>query len=304
MKLNYREKIILGVFLAVAILLGAFLGLVKPKSKTLEDNKARLEELEAQKAEIDAKILQIKPLQDKIREIYAETNKIAEVFVPKENIDTPMKLDKMLQEYADKNEVEISSLEVSKPTVGSLNYYYFEDDDYAESYREEVDLGGQLQAQYDAEHAEQNALKEREVENLFETNYGVVVNGTKENIFNYLEAIKQYDKAILIKSVQIYDYSFGKDALREAERAGAEIAEAIAPTEEPAAPAEGEEAEAAETTETTEAETAEETPAEEHFSVTVDGKELTDTSDVQIVLSVYSVFTMPEPNVDYVPSAS
>ena len=49
MKLNYREKIILGVFLAVAILLGAFLGLVKPKSKTLEDNKARLEELEAQK---------------------------------------------------------------------------------------------------------------------------------------------------------------------------------------------------------------------------------------------------------------
>jgi hypothetical protein len=302
MKLNYREKIILGCFLAVAILLGAFLGLVKPKTKTLKDNQARLEELEAEKAEIDAKILQIKPLQDKIKEIYQETNQIASIFVPKEEIDTPVKIDKMLQKYADENDVKVTSLEVSKPTVASLDYYYYQDDDYAESYREEVDLGGQLQAQYDAEHAEQKHLEEREVENLFETKYGVVVNGTKENIFKYLEAIKQYDKAMVIKSVQIYDYSFGENALREAMKAGAQIAETVAPPTEEAAPAEGEEAEAQEQGgETTEEAAPQETAP---TSVTVDGKEITNTSDVQIVISVYSVFTMPEPNVDYVPSAT
>ena len=298
MKLNYREKIILGVFLAVAILLGAFLGLVKPKTKTLKDNQARLDELELQRSDIETKINQIQPLKDKINEIYNETNKLAEIFVPTEDADTPVKLDKMLQKYADDNEVEITSLEVSKPTVGSLQYYYYTEDDYAQSYREEVDLGGQLQAQYDALHAEQKALDEREVESLFETRYGVLVNGTKENIFNYLKAIKDYDKAVVIKSVSIHDYSFGENALREAMKAGAQIAETAAP-EPQEEPAEGEEAE---TTEDAQAEETREEAAPA-TSITVDGEEFTNKSDVQIVISVYSVFEMPEPNVDFIPAA-
>jgi len=312
MKLNYREKIILGCFLAVAILLGAFLGLVKPKTKTLKNNQARLEELNDEKDEITNKINQIEPLQKKIHDIYDETVKLADIFVPSEDVDTPVELDEMLQKYADENNVLLETVQVGTPSVSNLNYYFFKTENVDSTYRDSVDLGGQLEQKYLSDHEEELALKEREVEQLFQTKYGVKIVGTKENIFNYLEAIKDYDKAMIINSVQIYDYSFGQDAIDAARNAGSQIAEAVAPQEE--APAETEEAaaeettEAAETAETTEtaepAENAEETPqASAPTTVVVDGQEITNESECQIVISVYSVYDVPEPNTSDIPAA-
>lgn len=313
MKLNYREKIILGCFLAVAILLGAFLGLVKPKTKALKDNQARLEELNTQKEEITNKINQIEPLQKKIHDIYDETVKLADIFVPSADVDTPVELDEMLQKYADENNVLLETVQVGLPAVSDLRYYYFQSPDSDSSYRESVDIGGQLEEKYLAEHEEELALKDREVEQLFQTKYGVKIIGTKENIFNYLEAIKDYDKAMLINSVQIYDYSFGQDAIDAAKDAGSQIAEAVAPAEETPAEEVAEEttepaenAEAAETAETAEtAENAEETPqAAAPTTVVVDGKEITNESECQIVLTVYSVYDIPEPNTTDIPAAT
>ena len=215
----------------------------------------------------------------------------------------------MLQKYADENDVRIASLEVGTPSVTELKYYYYSADDYAAQYRETVDLGGQLQAEYNEDNKEALSLKDREVESLLETKYGVKVVGTKENIFKYLEAIKDYDQAMNIRSVQISDYTFGEAALEQARQAGAQIAEAIAPPAEeaPADEAAAEETEAEAETEAP-AETEEETAAAEEASaptaVVVDGKTITNESDCQIVISVYSVFTMPEPNVDYIPAAN
>ena len=115
---------------------------------------------------------------------------------------------------------------------------------------------------------------------------------------------------MLINSVQIYDYSFGQDAIDAAKNAGSQIAEAVAPAEETPAEEVAEEtaepaenAEAAETAET--AENAEETPqAAAPTTVVVDGKEITNESECQIVLTVYSVYDIPEPNTTDIPAAT
>ena len=306
MKLNFREKIILGCFLAIAILLGAFLGLVKPKTKQLKENQERLEQLKSEREEMENKINQIGPLKTKINEIFEDTNKLAELFVPSEDVDTPVELDEMLQKYADENNVRILSLDAGTPSVTKLDYYYYSSSDYAASYRESVDLGGQLQQQYDEDHKESLALNDREVEDLFETKYGIKVQGTKENIFKYLEAIKDYDKAMNIRSIQISDYTFGEAALEEARNAGSQIAQAIAPAEEeaPAEEAEAETTEAETPAESEEPEAEAQEEASAPTAVVVDGKTITNESECQIVMSVYSVFTMPTPNVDYIPDAN
>ena len=298
MKLAYREKIILAVFLAIAILFVGFLWLVKPKTKKLNDNKMKLEDLQEEKEEIDRKIAQIKPLQDKISEIYNDTNKITEIFVPINDVNHPIKLDKVLQQFADENNVKILSLEVEAPDVDELDYYYYESEDPGQSLREDADINGNLQQQYDEQHAEEVSLADRQVEDLYQTKYGVRVNGTKEDIWNYLKAIKEYNKALLINQVNISDYSFGQDAIEELQKKGQQIVEAVAPQPEET-PAEGEGEQPAEENQ----EVQEEQP-ETQTAVTIDGQEITNTSDVQIVITAYSIYAMPEPDTETIPPAA
>jgi|GEM_PF-393370 len=298
MKLAYREKIILAVFIAIAILFVGFLWLVKPKTQKLNDNKLKLEELQEQKEEVDRKIAQIKPLQEKIKEIYDDTNKITEIFVPINDVNHPIKLDKVLQQYADENNVKILALEVEAPEVEDLDYYYHESDDPGKDLREQADINGNLQEQYDGEHAEEVSLSERQVEELYQTKYGVRVNGTKEDIWNYLKAIKEYNKALLVNEVSISDYSFGKDAIEELQKKGQQIVEAVAPQPEET-PAEGEGEQPAEE--------GQEVPAEQpeaQTSVTIDGQEITNTSDAKIVITAYSIYAMPEPDTETIPPAA
>lgn len=298
MKLSYREKIILAVFIAIAILFVGFLWLVKPKTQKLNDNKLKLEDLQDQKEEIDRKIEQIKPLQEKIKKIYDDTNKITEIFIPVDEVGSPVAFDKALQHYADENNVKILSLEVDTPEVEELKYYYYEGKDIDADLREAADINGNLQQQYDDEHAEQVSLSDREVETLYQTKYGVKVNGTKEDIWNYLKAIKEYNKALLINQVNISDYSFGQDAIEELQKKGQQIVEAVAQTpEETPAEEGGEEAAATE-------ETAPEEQAQSSVSVTLDGQEITNTSDAQIVITAYSIYKMPEPDTETIPPAA
>lgn len=297
MKLTYRDKVILAVFLFIAITLVGFLWLIKPKTKKLQDNQVRLEELQQQQEEVRLKIDQIKPLQEKIKTIYSDTKKVSEVFVPISDVDTTVKLDQALQKYADENNCKVLKLEVSKSKVSGLNYYYYKDENDDAELRENADINGNLPDQYNEQHAEQVSLDDRQVEDMYQTLYGVKVNGTKEDIWNYLRAIKEYDKALLINSVKINDYSFGQDLLDEIEKTGQQIAQVVTTQEE--APAEGEEAPAEGEAEANEEE--QKTPV---ISITLDGKEVTNTSDVEIVITAYSIYEMPEPDVDFVPSAS
>lgn len=269
MKLNYRDKIILAIVLAIAILLAGFFVLIKPKTQDIKSHKATLSERQDKKAEIERDIAKIEPLKEKIHETYVETNKLAEIFVPLSDINHPLLLDEYMQKFADENNVEIKTLELASPKVGALKYYYLPYEDIGVDLRSAADVNGDLQKQVDEESAEATALSQRTVESLFLTQYGLSINGKKEDIWNYLKAIEDYDKAVVINSVEISDYSFGKDA---AEKEGTQVT---------STPSEGEEGEEGEET-----------------AAATTSTEITDTSDAKIVISLYSVYNMSEPNTE------
>lgn len=299
MKLNYRDKVILGILLAVVIAIAGFVGLIKPKNEEIKEDEALLVTKQEEQADLEARIARIQPLKSNIDETYEETSKLIADFIPLEDIDTPVEVDQYMQHYAEECGVRIDNLEISANKESSLDYYYFESDGMpSQDMRDMADLNGDY-ATGDAEtNAEQNALSQRNVETVVQSQYGVKVTGTREALWSYLKAIEELNKTMIVNQVRIDDYSFGADAL-EAEGS---VAPASTP-EETENPDEtqndtnfDENAEQpAETTpdENADAETPEPAPAPE--ALTIDAA---DTSSVQVVISLYSVYDMPKPNTE------
>ncbi len=295
MKLNYRDKIILAVILALAILALSYFGLIKKKSQEITDNKARLADLKSQQEEIQQKIDMIPTLKQKIQAVYDDTNNITSIFVDRKNVEGTAILDQYMRKFADENKVRIVELEAKNPQVEKIEYYYYEMDDEEKELRKAADLSGSLEADYKVSSAENDALSARNVESIIRTQYGIKVVGTKAEIWAYLKAIKDYDEAITIDSVNIQDYSFGEDA---AKKEGIELSNSAEDIEKMKADA------------IQEGMTDEEIEAAlaaidaQVSSVTSNGKEITNTSQVEIAISLYSVYNMSEPDLDYIPSES
>lgn len=295
MKLNYRDKIILAVVLALAILALSYFGLIKKKSQEITDNKARLADLKSQQEEIQQKIDMIPTLKQKIQAVYDDTNNITSIFVDRKNVEGTAILDQYMRKFADENKVRIVELEAKNPQVENIEYYYYEMDDEEKELRKAADLSGSLEADYKVLSAENDALSARNVESIIRTQYGIKVVGTKAEIWAYLKAIKDYDEAITIDSVNIQDYSFGED---DAKKEGVELSNSAEDIEKMKADAIQE----GMTDEEIEAALA---AIDARFaSVSSNGKEITNTSQVEIAISLYSVYNMSEPDLDYVPSES
>jgi Tfp pilus assembly protein PilO len=230
MKLNYRDKVILGILLAIVILLLGFFLLIKKTNQEIKDNKAILAEVQQQKDEIDAKIAEIKPLKTKIKATYDETTKLTDDFVAYNDIYNARKADQYMQHFAEDSEVKIKTLSVSDLTVGQLSYYYLKHSVLAEDQLTQADLNGDRQAANEDLKAEANALAARTQESVLVSNYSVTVEGDKEKIFDYLKAIEEQDKTIIINSVSLTNVPIGEKAeqkLRESAEGG-EIPKATA----------------------------------------------------------------------------
>ncbi len=211
MKLNYRDKVILGIVLAVAILLGGFFGLVRPKSKKIKDHEATLATKEEERDQVQSKLDQIEPLKKKINEIYDNTTDMTDDFVDLDNISDEHLVDMYMQHFAEESEVEIKVLNVEPVDDMDLEYYYFETDVVGQNLIDGADLNGDMQAGLDASMAEQTALEERNVESVVATSYAIQVVGNREQIWAYMKALAEQDETILINSVEIGDYRFGSD---------------------------------------------------------------------------------------------
>lgn len=297
MKLNYRDKVILGILLAVVIAVAGFVGLIKPKNQEIKDDEALLATKQEEQADLEARIAKIQPLKNNIDETYEETNKLIADFIPLEDIDTSVEVDQYMQHYAEECGVRIENLEVSANRESSLNYYYLESDGMpSQDMRDMADLNGDY-ATSDAEtNAESNALSQRNVETVIQSQYGVKVTGTREALWNYLKAIEELNKTIIVNQVRIDDYSFGADAL-EAEGISAPTATPDETNPDEANPETNDEnaEQPAETSSDENADTETPEPAPAPAALTIDEA---NTSSVQIVISLYSVYDMPKPNTE------
>lgn len=256
MKLNYRDKVILAVVLALIVFVGGFFGLIKPKSKEIDESKATLAAKEAQVTEIKNKIARIDPLTNDINDLYDDTNNKAKLFVPMEEINNPVVLDEYMQDLANENNVRINTVNLGQTSVGSLPYYFYTPTDIGGELRSEADFSGALQAKQNEINAESSSLSARIAERVLATQYGVNITGTKEDIWNYVQAVADIKNAVILNSLSLTDYTFGAN-------------QEMTITNEDGS------------------------TTTINVSAGEDG-----TSDAQIVITLYSVYTMTKPNTD------
>lgn len=98
---------------------------------------------------------------------------------------------------------------MAETEVSQLEFYYYTPNDVGGDLRSEADFSGELTLDYASKVAESAALSARTPENVLCTQYGVSVKGTKEDIWNYMQAVADIDEAVMINSVSIADYTFG-----------------------------------------------------------------------------------------------
>lgn len=256
MKLNYRDKVILAVVLALIVCVGGFFGLIKPKSKEINESKATLAAKEAKVADIKNKIARIDPLTNDINDIYDDTNNKAKLFVPMEEINNPVVLDEYMQDLANENNVRINTVNLGQTGVGTLPYYFYTPTDIGGELRGEADFSGALQAKQNEINAESSSLSARNAERVLATQYGVNITGTKEDIWNYVQAVADIKNAVILNSLSLTDYTFGAN-------------QEMTVTNEDGS------------------------TTTINVSAGEDG-----TSDAQIVITLYSVYTMTKPNTD------
>lgn len=208
MKLNYREKVILGILIAIIICVAGFVGLIKPKNNDIKEDKAALADKQKEKDEIQSKIDQIVPLTNDINDTYAATNKLVGDFADYDNIYRTTNLDQFLQQYADECEIKITALNLENLKEAPLPYYYFGVDVVGEKSLQQADVNGSVQEQLDKDREESKSLSSRTTESVLTSQYAMTIIGTKENIWKYMQAIEEQEETVLINSVNISDYTF------------------------------------------------------------------------------------------------
>ncbi len=204
MKLNYRDLVILGILLALAILIAGFFLLIKPKNEEIKSNKASLESLEEERSQIEDKIREIEPLKQDIETVYKDTTKLTENFVDYNNIFNARKLDQYMQHFAEECEVKVMTLNANDLNTGTLNYYYFTPSFLAEDQLAQADLNGDYQAANNAQKLESDTISSRTEENVLVGQYSISVTAEdKENIWNYMTALEEQEETIIINSVSL-----------------------------------------------------------------------------------------------------
>lgn len=263
MKLTYRDKIIAAILLAVTIILVGVFALCRPTWKDIDTHKEALAKVEADKKEIDDQIAEIPGLQTDIKDTYKKTNEETKIFVPLDRVTDTTFIDQYMQSFADEAKVKLMNVNLEDSTLTPISYYFSDPSDELAEMRNAADINGDLRKNYESEYAEGLSLSQRAKESIVQTEYGVQVYGTRKNIFDYLEKLKEFEKAENVVSVDISDYSFGKN---EADANHVSLPEG---------------------------------KDDEIVKVSYgDGQEITNATTANIVIKLYSVYNMEEPNVD------
>lgn len=204
MKFNYRDRIITGVLLAIVILLAGFFALIKPKNESIKENEKTLSDLEVSKAEVDKKIAEISGLKTDITAEHKKGVEFTKDFVYFGEFENARLLDQYMQKFAEENKVTIKSLQATDPSESSIGYYYFTPTFIGGSLLAEADINYAIRAQRDLMAAESNALSQRAEGNVLQSSYTITVEAEdKENIWNYMKALEEQEKTILINSVNL-----------------------------------------------------------------------------------------------------
>ncbi|MDE6774849.1 MAG: hypothetical protein K2J37_00865 [Ruminococcus sp.] len=204
MKLNYRDKVMLGALFALIIIVAGIFMLIKPVNEDIKSNKTHLAEVQKERDEVDSKIAEIGGLKETIKKTYNDTTALTDDFVAYNSIYDTRKVDQYMQSFAEDSEVKVSALSVGDLGTNTLDYYYFTPKIVGEDLLTQSDVNGFQKAVTDSEMAESKALEARTAEKVLQSQYTVTVTAKdKDNIWKYMEAIEKQPETILINSVSL-----------------------------------------------------------------------------------------------------
>lgn len=222
MKLNYRDKVILGIVLAIGIVLAGYFALIKPKNETIKTDNRKLSSLEKTEADYKAKIAQIPTLKESINTTSDETKEITNHFVDMDDIKNPVLLDQYMQHYANEHEIKLQTLTLGDAHEVSMNYYYVPATaEIGSGLRALADINGDYLAAYESTRVEEAQLSERPTGTAIQTQYAITATGKKENLWKLLETIEKEKETIIIDSVSFskVENEEDKDKQEEAPKA-------------------------------------------------------------------------------------
>lgn len=204
MKLNYRDRVMLGALFALIIIVAGIFLLIKPVSKDIKSNKTKLAEVQKERDEVDSKIAEIPGLKDDIKNTYNDTVALTDDFVAYNSIFDTTKVDQYMQSFATDSKVKVSVLSVGDLSAETLEYYYFTPQIVGEELLTQSDINGSKQELNNVEMAESNALEARTAEKVLQSQYTITVTAeSKEELWKYMETIEKQTETILINSVSL-----------------------------------------------------------------------------------------------------
>ena len=206
MKLNYRDRIIAMVLIAIIILLGGFFGLIRPKSKDITESQAARTAKQMEWDALDQKIKENPKLAKNILDSYDKSQKLVNDFPTKQ--DFSYQLDQFMQPLVDKCNVKIADMEAGAINTATLNYYFIQPTALDSAIIDAADVNGKKTDSSNYVSEQDYVLSQRTAETVLTRQYGITAKVTRQNLFKFLDEVKALNKAVIVDSVSIDNYKF------------------------------------------------------------------------------------------------
>lgn len=215
MKLSYRDKVLALVFsVIVIIVLFIFLG-IRPTVNKISENKSTLASKTAEADEMRDKIAQIPDIEAKIMAAYNEGADMADNFfvISESDIETldTYKIDQFLQPLLDENNIKINTdVSLGTAEATTMEYYYYTPNVVTYPILEAADLNGTLADDIYKRIETSAVFSEKEVQEVQGMSVDYSIIAKKADLLNFLNAIQDINKSVLLTNIKIDDYTFNE----------------------------------------------------------------------------------------------
>lgn len=256
MKLSNKEKVILAVFLAIAILAAGFFLLVKPEYDKIGTNKTALENAEQEYNNMLAVLAREQTIDGEIQAAFDKANKFAPYFYDDLSILDADELTRQILKDANMTtkglsigDFTTSTLTVSDYVDTIVTYPLKEYSGYVpdtgidfSQFSFEYDEDGNIKVPDELKDVMKdylNTLLTTQTQTIGSISVSLTVEGTRENFLKFLDYIAGLEKATYIPSVSI-TYTTGNEAAQQPQAPanpdenGAEGAEGAEQPQQPA----------------------------------------------------------------------
>ncbi|MGN1411333.1 MAG: hypothetical protein ACI4WH_02330 [Oscillospiraceae bacterium] len=205
--LSYRDKIILLVIIAVAILLAGIFIFIRPTMDKISTNKSTLATSQAEEERIRGIIEEIPTIEANIKTEYEDAKSLSNGFAQhRETYDA----DSFIQNLFTENAVQINSINATPAEAENIEFYYYTPNVVTYPLFEAADINGDLAKETTEKLKASTLLSEVELQQVEAYSLSISFKGQKAGVTNLLNAIKDLQENVLVTNFNVDDYTFGE----------------------------------------------------------------------------------------------